>query len=103
MTRRLILSYVLLTAFVLLIVELPLALTYAGRANDRLLSDMERDARVLAGLVEERVEVGDVAAQRRIAEAAEEEFDRLRQFAREELRAPDRLIRPAEFCPARRP
>ena len=68
MTRRLILSYVLLTAFVLLIVELPLALTYAGRANDRLLSDMERDARVLAGLVEERVEVGDVAAQRRIAE-----------------------------------
>jgi signal transduction histidine kinase len=59
MTRRLVLSYVLVAAFVLLLVELPLGLTYAGRAEDRLLADIERDARVLATLVEERVESGD--------------------------------------------
>ena len=59
MTRRLVLSYVLLAAFVLLVVELPLGLTYAGRAQDRLLTDVERDARVLAGLVGERVASGD--------------------------------------------
>ncbi len=62
MTRRLILSYLLLAAFVLVVVELPLGLTYAARAQDRLLADVERDARVLGGLVEERVETGDRAA-----------------------------------------
>lgn len=67
MTRRLVLSYVLLAAFVLLVVELPLGLTYAGRAQDRLLADVERDARVLAGLVDERVESGDSAAVATIA------------------------------------
>ena len=59
MSRRLVLSYVLLAAFILLVVELPFGLTFAGRAQDRLLADVERDARVLAGLVEERVEAGD--------------------------------------------
>jgi signal transduction histidine kinase len=67
-TRRLVLSYVLLAAFVLLVVELPLGLTYAARAQERLLADVERDARVLAGLVEERVESGDDAAVAMIAE-----------------------------------
>ncbi len=42
MTRRLVLSYVLLAAFVLLVVELPLGLTFAARARDRLLADVER-------------------------------------------------------------
>lgn len=55
MTRRLVLSYVLLAAFVLAVVELPLGLTYAARAQDRLLNDIERDARVLAGLVQPSV------------------------------------------------
>ncbi len=73
MTRRLILSYVLLAAFVLVIVELPLGLTYAARAQDRLLADIERDARVLAGLVEERVESGDGAAVATITEQYAEE------------------------------
>jgi signal transduction histidine kinase len=66
-TRRLVLSYVLLAAFVLLVVELPLGLTFAARAQDRLLADVERDARVLAGLVEERVESGDDVAVATIA------------------------------------
>jgi signal transduction histidine kinase len=67
-TRRLLVSYVLLAAFVLAVVELPLGLTYAARQRDRLLADVERDARVLAGLVEERVEAGDAAGVRTIAD-----------------------------------
>lgn len=66
MTRRILLSYLLLAAFVLAVVVLPLGVTYAGRQQDRLLADVERDARVLAGLVEERVEDGDTAAVERI-------------------------------------
>jgi len=61
MTRRLVLSYVAVTAFVLVVAELPFGLAFAGRARDRLLADVERDARVLAGLVQERVEHGDSA------------------------------------------
>lgn len=59
MTRRLVLSYLLVAGFVLVLVELPLGLTYAGRVTDRLLADVERDARVLASLVEDQVEAGD--------------------------------------------
>ncbi len=68
MTRRLVLAALLIAAFVLLIVEVPLGLTYAGREQDRLLADVERDARVIAGLVEERIESGDTAGVTRIVE-----------------------------------
>ena len=46
MTRRLLLSYLSITAFVLLILEIPLALTYEHSERDRLTADVERDARV---------------------------------------------------------
>lgn len=62
MTRRLVIASLLLATFVLVVVELPLGLTYAGRQQDRLLADIERDARVLAGLIEEELEAGDAAA-----------------------------------------
>ena len=75
MTRRLLISYLLLTAFVLAVVELPLGLTYAGRQEDRLLADVERDARVLAGLVEERVESDDPAAVTAITERYAEQTE----------------------------
>jgi signal transduction histidine kinase len=61
-TRRLILSYLLVAAFVLVVVEVPLGLAYAGRAEDRLFTAIERDARVLAGLLHERIETGDAEA-----------------------------------------
>lgn len=67
MTRRLVIAQLLIAAFVLVVVEVPLGLTYTGRAEDRLLADVERDARVLATLVEERVEAGDVEGVQRIA------------------------------------
>lgn len=62
MTRRLVAASVVITAFIMLTVEVPLGLSYTGRAEDRLLAGLERDARVFAGLVEERIEAGDHAA-----------------------------------------
>jgi len=59
---RILAAFVLMAAFVLALVELPFGFTYAARQQDRLLADIERDARVLASLVEERVERGDVAS-----------------------------------------
>ena len=52
MTRRLLFSYLTITVFVLLILEVPLALTYANSERDRLTADVERDAAVLATRVE---------------------------------------------------
>ncbi|MFM7064267.1 MAG: ATP-binding protein [Actinomycetes bacterium] len=67
MTRRLLASYLLLATFILLVVALPLGITYTRRAEDRLLNDVERDARVLGSLLEERVEGGDTAGVARIS------------------------------------
>ena len=75
MTRRLLASYVLLAAFILVLVELPLGLSYAGRAQDRFLTDVERDARVLATIVEERSEDGELDAVRVAAERYAAETD----------------------------
>ena len=56
MTRRLIFSYLSITAFVLLILEIPLGITYARSERDRLSSAIERDARVLATFAEDTFE-----------------------------------------------
>jgi signal transduction histidine kinase len=53
MTRRLLLSYLTITAFVLLLLEVPLGLSFANNEVDQLTSDLERDARVLATVVED--------------------------------------------------
>ena len=60
MRARILAAFVLMAAFVLALVELPLGITYASRQEDRLLADIERDARVLASLVEERLEAGQI-------------------------------------------
>lgn len=59
MTRRLVLAAVTLAAFILVVVEVPLGLTYAGRQRDRLLADIERDARVLGGTLQNDLTTGD--------------------------------------------
>jgi signal transduction histidine kinase len=56
MTRRLLLSYLTITAFVLLVLEIPLGVAYTRAEDDRLTRDVERDARVLATLVEDVLE-----------------------------------------------
>lgn len=58
MTRRLLLSYLSLTLFVLLLLEVPLAIFFQQRETDRLTADIERDATVLATLYEDALEAG---------------------------------------------
>jgi signal transduction histidine kinase len=58
MTRRLLLSYLSITAFVLVIIELPLGITFARAERDRLVAAVERDATVLATVVEDTLEAG---------------------------------------------
>ncbi len=56
MTRRLLLTYLTITAFTLVIVVVPLGLTFATRERDRLIFDLERDAQAVASRVEEDLE-----------------------------------------------
>jgi signal transduction histidine kinase len=58
MTRRLLLSYLSITAFVLLIIEVPLGVVFARAERDRLVAAVERDAAVLATVVEDTLEAG---------------------------------------------
>lgn len=56
MTRRLIESYLIVTVFVLLVLEIPLGLFFQQRELDRLTADAERDATVLASIYEDALE-----------------------------------------------
>ncbi len=59
MTRRLLVSYLTITLFVLLVLEIPLAIFFRDREFDRLLSDAERDAVVIASFYEDALEHGE--------------------------------------------
>ena len=48
MKRRLLFSYLLVTAFVLFVLEIPLGVTYANSVERRLTSDLQHDAFSLA-------------------------------------------------------
>ena len=61
MTRRLVLSYLVITLFVLAVLEIPLGITFASREEGRLFTDIERDARVLATVYEDHLEHEGVA------------------------------------------
>jgi signal transduction histidine kinase len=56
MTRRLVLSYLAITFFVLAVLEIPLGITFASREEGRLFADIERDARVLATVYEDNLQ-----------------------------------------------
>jgi signal transduction histidine kinase len=60
-TRRLILTYLAITAIVLVLLEIPLALTFKGREESRFLGAVERDARTVSESVEDTLDRGDVA------------------------------------------
>jgi signal transduction histidine kinase len=55
-TRRLLLSYLIVAAIVLLVLEVPLAIFYQQRETQRLSAGAERDAAQLASLYEEALE-----------------------------------------------
>jgi signal transduction histidine kinase len=58
MRLRLISSYLTVTVVALLLLVYPLGRTFAAREHDRLLRDIERDATVVAALVEDSLEGG---------------------------------------------
>lgn len=58
MTRRLLLSYLAITLIVLVILEIPLAIFYGQREEERLIADAERDAVVLASFYEDVLDLG---------------------------------------------
>lgn len=60
MTRRILVSYLLITIVVLAMLTVPLGLTFGARERDRLLTSIERDARVLAAEADDAYESGDL-------------------------------------------
>lgn len=58
MTRRLLLSYLTITVVVLILLELPLAIFYQQREAERLTTDVERDASVMATIYEDVLQEG---------------------------------------------
>ncbi len=58
MTRRLLLSYLSVAVFVLIVLEIPLGISYARAERDRLLTSIERDAQVVGSLVEDQLQFG---------------------------------------------
>jgi hypothetical protein len=56
MTRRLLLSYLTLTALILLFLEVPLRVVYARRERDTLVATARRDASALAVAAGESLE-----------------------------------------------
>ncbi|HET7487808.1 MAG TPA: ATP-binding protein [Acidimicrobiales bacterium] len=58
MIRRLLAAYLSITAFALVVLGVPLGLTFARGERDRLYADIERDATTVATLVEDPMEAG---------------------------------------------
>lgn len=58
MTRRLVLSYLAITLLVLAILEIPLAVFYSQREEERFITDAERDAVVLGSFYEDVLHLG---------------------------------------------
>lgn len=58
MTRRLLLTYLVITAFVLVVLEVPLGIAVASNERDRLTTKLELDATVVATYVEDALERG---------------------------------------------
>lgn len=56
MTRRLLFTYLTITAFTLVVVVVPLGLTFSSRERTQLEFDVERDAQAVASLVEDDLE-----------------------------------------------
>lgn len=59
MRRRILVSYISLTLFVLLVLEIPLGLFFADRERDRFTNAVLSDAGVLASLFEDALDQGD--------------------------------------------
>jgi signal transduction histidine kinase len=59
MARRLLLTYLTITALTLAAIAIPLGRIFADRERDRLAFDVDHDAQAIASLVEDDLEAGD--------------------------------------------
>ena len=62
MKRRLLLSYLSITAFVLLVLEIPFGVSYANSVERRLTSDLQHDAFALAIRAQESIDTAATSA-----------------------------------------
>lgn len=69
MTRRLLLTYLAITAFVLLVLEIPLGIAVARSERDHLSTRLELDATALATFVEDALERGGTDGVDAVADA----------------------------------
>lgn len=60
MARRLLVTYLTITALTLAVVVIPLGRVFADREQSRLTYDIERDAQAIASLVEDHLEAGTI-------------------------------------------
>ena len=67
MARRLLATYLTITALTLAVVVVPLGRVFADREQSRLTFDIERDAQAVASLVEDDLEAGTAPVHRRDA------------------------------------
>lgn len=70
MTRRLLLTYLAITAFVLIVLEVPLGIAFAENERDRLTTKLELDATVVATYVEDALKSGSPAGTTEVAAAS---------------------------------
>jgi len=76
-TRRLLLSYLSVALFVLIVLEIPLGISYARAERERLLTAVERDAQVVGSLVEDQLQFGTVAVDPRLGDYPRESGSRV--------------------------
>ena len=78
MTRRILLSYLTLTIFVLMVLVVPLGINFAHNNNDKVLGLVERDAWFIAAQASEMLKVSpvDPQAQRDLQQVATDYFDK---------------------------
>ena len=73
MSRRLLLSYLAITAFVLVVLEVPLGVTFARREQAQLLAGVRHDAAAIAVYAAGPLSTGQVGGLAAVAEAYEEQ------------------------------
>ncbi len=77
MTRRLLLSYLSVAVFVLIVLEIPLGISFGRAERERLTTAVERDAQVIGSLVEDQLQFGAGEVNPRLGDYPQESGSRV--------------------------
>src|SRR5438445_5008295 len=69
MIRRLLAGYLSITLFILIVLEIPLGISFARLQRNRLVADVQHDAATIALFAEPRVEARDTAGLQQVADS----------------------------------